>query len=87
MTHGFMKEGAISLIRFMALLSLSLAAINILPFPALDGGRLLFILIELLLGRKIPQKWEAKVHALGYVIILGLILVVTYSDILRLLGL
>lgn len=87
MTHVFMKEGAIPVIRFMALLSLSLAAINILPFPALDGGRLLFILLELLLGRKIPQKWESKVHALGYVIILGLILVVTYSDILRLFGL
>ncbi|MEK7547674.1 MAG: RIP metalloprotease RseP [Patescibacteria group bacterium] len=87
MTHVFMKEGAISIIRFMALLSLSLAAINILPFPALDGGRLLFILIELLLGRKIPQRWESKVHALGYVLILGLILMVTYSDILRLLGL
>lgn len=87
MTHVFVKEGAISVIRFMALLSLSLAAINILPFPALDGGRLLFILIEILMGRRVPQKWEAKVHALGYVLILMLILFVTYSDILRLLGL
>ena len=84
MTHTFVQEGFIPLIRFVAILSLSLAVINILPFPALDGGRLMFLLIEMFTGRRVNQKWEAYVHAFGYLMILMLILVVTYSDILRL---
>jgi regulator of sigma E protease len=84
MTHVFVQEGLIPLLRFVAILSLSLAVINILPFPALDGGRLLFILVEVFTGKKMNQKLEAYVHFLGYVLILGLILAVTYSDILRL---
>lgn len=84
MTHVFVQEGIIPLLRFVAILSLSLAVINILPFPALDGGRLFFILIEFIIGRRIPQKWESYIHALGYVLILILILAVTYSDIMRL---
>ncbi len=83
MTHVFVQEGFMSVLRFVAILSLSLAVINILPFPALDGGRLLFILIELVTGRRVNQKWESYIHALGYVLILLLILAVTYSDILR----
>jgi len=86
LTHVFVQEGAIPVLRFVAILSLSLAVINILPFPALDGGRLLFVLIELVIGRKIDQRWEAMVHMFGYVLILLLILAVTYSDILRLIG-
>ncbi|MBI2634233.1 RIP metalloprotease RseP [Candidatus Peregrinibacteria bacterium] len=84
MTHAFVQEGLIPLIRFVAILSLSLAVINILPIPALDGGRLLFIVIEFIIGRRIPQKWEAYVHAFGYVLIILLILAVTYSDIMKL---
>lgn len=84
MTHVFVQEGIVSLLRFVALLSLSLGVINILPFPALDGGRLLFILIEFIMGKPIPQKWESKIHVIGYVLILFMILAVTYSDILRL---
>ena len=84
MTHTFVQEGFIPLIRFVAILSLSLAVINILPFPALDGGRLLFLIIEMITGRRVNQKWEAYVHAFGYLLILLLLLVVTYSDILRL---
>ncbi len=83
MTHVFVQEGFIPLLRFIAILSLSLAVINILPFPALDGGRLLFILIEFITGRRVNQKWESWVHAFGYVLILLLILVVTYSDLVR----
>lgn len=83
MTHVFVQEGFIPLLRFVAILSLSLAVINILPFPALDGGRLLFILIELIMGRRVNPRWESWVHAFGYVLILLLILVVTYSDLAR----
>lgn len=84
LTHGFVQKGAIPVLQFIAILSLSLAVINILPFPALDGGRLLFVLIELLLGRKVSPKWEAHIHVVGYVLILFLILAVTYSDIVQL---
>lgn len=84
LTHTFVQEGLISLLRFVAILSLSLAVINILPFPALDGGRLLFIIIEFILGRKVNQKWESAIHGLGYLLILFLILVVTYNDIMKL---
>jgi regulator of sigma E protease len=83
MTHGFVQEGFVSILRFVAILSLSLAVINILPFPALDGGRLVFVLVELLAGRRVPQKWESYIHAFGYIFILMLIIAVTYSDILR----
>lgn len=84
MTHVFVQEGFIPLLRFVAILSLSLAVINILPFPALDGGRLLFIIIEFIIGRRVNSKWENWVHAFGYFLIILLILVVTYSDIVRL---
>lgn len=87
MTHVFVQEGFVALMRFMALLSLSLAVINILPFPALDGGRLLFIVFELVSGRKVNQRWEALIHMVGYGLILIFIIAVTYNDILRLIGL
>jgi regulator of sigma E protease len=86
LTYTFVQEGFISLIRFAAILSLSLGVINILPFPALDGGRLLFIIAEFVLGRRINPKMENIIHAIGYGLILLLLLVVTYSDILKLIG-
>ncbi|HLG25413.1 MAG TPA: site-2 protease family protein, partial [Candidatus Gracilibacteria bacterium] len=85
LTHTFVQEGILSLLRFMALLSLSLAIINILPFPALDGGRLFFILVEVVTGRKLGGKFEAWIHAIGFVLLMLLIFAVTYNDILRLL--
>jgi regulator of sigma E protease len=84
LTHVFVQEGFFSILRFMALLSLSLAIINILPFPALDGGRLFFILVEVIVGKKINPKMEAMIHALGFVLLMVLIFAVTYNDILRL---
>ncbi len=84
LTHVFLQQGFISMLRFVAILSLSLGVINILPFPALDGGRLLFIFIEFVIGRRVNQKWESYIHALGYILILLLIFVITYSDIARL---
>ena len=83
MTHGFVQEGFVSILRFVAILSLSLAVINILPIPALDGGRLVFIIVEFIAGRRVPQKWESYIHAFGYIFILMLIFAVTYSDVLR----
>jgi len=82
MTGVFAREGLIPLFRFIALLSISLAVLNILPFPALDGGKLLFIFIEFVVGRKVPMKWENYIHLFGYLLIVALIFAVTYRDIL-----
>lgn len=83
MTHMFVQEGLLALLRFTALLSLSLAVINIIPFPALDGGRLLFLLVEAVRGKRIPPRWEAFIHAFGFILLIGLIFIITYSDILN----
>ena len=68
---------------FAALLSLNLAVLNVLPIPALDGGRLFFILIELVTGKKVNQKYETYAHAIGLIALLGLIVLVTVLDVLR----
>ncbi|MEK7528662.1 MAG: RIP metalloprotease RseP [Patescibacteria group bacterium] len=84
-THTFVKEGFMALIRFAAVLSLSLAVINILPIPALDGGRLFFIIIEAVSGKKISPRIESRIHSLGFVLLILLIILVTYSDISKIL--
>jgi len=83
LTHIFVQEGAMATLRFVALLSLSLAVINILPIPGLDGGRLLFLIVEGIIGRRLDPKYEAYIHSLGMIFLLGLILFVTYKDLLR----
>src|SRR3989339_695873 len=72
------------LINVTAMISLSLAAINILPIPALDGGRLVFVFLEKVLRRPVPVKYEQAAHAIGYILLLALIVVVTGRDILGL---
>jgi regulator of sigma E protease len=72
------------LLQFMALLSLNLALINILPFPALDGGRLLFLIIEKFKGKPVRQSVEAWIHTVGFWLLIMLIIFVTYKDIARL---
>lgn len=72
------------LLQFMALLSLNLALVNILPFPALDGGRILFIIIEKFKGKPVKQSVEAWIHTIGFWLLILLIVIVTYKDIVRL---
>lgn len=79
------KEKILQILNLSGILSLSLAFFNILPIPALDGGRLFFILMEGISGRKISQKIEGHIHSIGMIILLGLILLVTLKDILKLL--
>jgi regulator of sigma E protease len=75
-----LRERFMQFLNLTALLSLSLAVFNILPIPALDGGRLFFILIEGITGRKVNQKFETLVHTIGMALLLGLIVLVTYKD-------
>ncbi len=83
LTHASIQEGFMTYLRLVALLSLSLAALNILPFPALDGGRMLFVLIEMLTGRPVYRRLEVVTNGMGFLLILFLIIAVTLNDILR----
>lgn len=73
------------LINITAMISLSLAAMNVLPIPALDGGRALFVIIESIFRKKVPAKIEQIVHGTGFILLLALILVITWRDIAALL--
>ena len=78
------KFGFVYFLSFIAFLSINLAIINILPFPALDGGRLLFLLIEKIKGSPVSSRISSVVHGAGMAILLTLMLMVTYRDILKL---
>jgi len=71
------------LLRFTAMLSINLAIINILPIPALDGGRILFILIEKLKGSPVSRKFEQRAHNLGFALLISLMVIVTVRDFAR----
>jgi regulator of sigma E protease len=69
------------ILRLSAVLSAALAITNLLPLPALDGGRLLFILIELIRGRRVSPEREGFIHMVGFMVLLGLMLLITVRDI------
>lgn len=73
--------GIIALLSFVALLSLNLAILNTLPFPALDGGRVAVVFAEALLRRPLPQRTLAAVHAAGFAALILLLIVVTVKDV------
>lgn len=80
------SKALIGLLEFTALLSLNLAVVNILPFPALDGGRLLFLVIEGVTRRKVKPELERIVNTVGMAILLGLILLITFNDLQKIFG-
>ena len=80
-----LKEKILEYLNLAGLLSISLAFFNVLPIPALDGGRLFFILIEAITGRRINQKVESYIHAVGMVLLLFLIALITIHDFERIL--
>jgi regulator of sigma E protease len=77
-------RGLAALFSFMALISINLAVLNLLPFPALDGGRIVFSIIEAIRGKQIPPKIATYVNGLGMILLLILMVLVTYQDIVRL---
>ncbi len=80
------RAGLAPTIVWVAFLSLNLAILNILPVPGLDGGRILLVLIEWLRrGKRVSPRVEAMVHLMGLMTILGLVIVVTYFDVVRVL--
>ncbi|MEW6610822.1 MAG: M50 family metallopeptidase [Patescibacteria group bacterium] len=83
LTGQVVQLGFPYVMQFAATLSLNLAILNYLPIPALDGGRVLFTLIEILRGKAVNRKWESITHTVGFALLLLLIAFVTYRDILR----
>ncbi|MFC4775357.1 RIP metalloprotease RseP [Paenibacillus sp. GCM10023252] len=83
-TSQIAEQGVTQLVSWTALLSLYLGIFNLLPVPALDGSRLIFIGVEALRGRPVDPNRESMVHFIGFAMLMLLMLVVTYNDILRL---
>lgn len=82
-TNEAAKSGLMYVVYLAALLSLNLAIINMLPFPALDGGRLLFLVIRLFTGKRVSDATEGKIHFIGICLLFALMIYVTFNDVLR----
>ena len=78
------KSGLESYISFLALLSISLGVLNLLPIPVLDGGHLMYYLVEMLVGRPVPEKIQMFGYQLGLFVILGVMMLALYNDFSRL---
>lgn len=84
LTYSSVQEGLMTYLRLVALLSLSLAILNVLPLPALDGGRLLFVLVEMVIRRPLNQQFELITNAVGFFLLIGLIIIITFNDVIHL---
>lgn len=83
LTGRVARLGFSHLMQFAAMLSINLAILNILPFPALDGGRVLFLIIEKLRGRPLQRRVEEWAHTAGFALLMLLVIFVTYKDVAR----
>jgi len=81
LTGQVVKLGLSYILQFAALLSINLGIINLLPIPALDGGRLLFLIIEKFKGRPVKQSLEARIHQIGFVLLMCLMAFIILRDI------
>jgi regulator of sigma E protease len=80
------NQGLLAVIHFFGIVSVNLAVVNVLPFPALDGGRIIFVLYELIFRKKANEKFEVAVNNLGMLILLTLLLLITVGDVGRLIS-
>ncbi len=78
------KQSLQNLLPLMAFISINLGIFNLLPIPALDGGRLLFILLEMIFRKPVPQKYESVVHTVGFILLIGFMLLIVAKDVLSL---
>ncbi|MBX6394667.1 MAG: RIP metalloprotease RseP [Alicyclobacillaceae bacterium] len=78
------KQGLMNLLTLTAILSINLGIINLLPIPALDGSRLMFLLVEALRGRPVDPHKESMVHLVGFALLMVIVVLVTYKDVTRL---
>jgi regulator of sigma E protease len=77
------KIGFIYVVQLAALISLNLGIVNLLPFPALDGGRILFLVVRLFTGKRISDKVEGRIHLIGLLLLIGLMIYITVIDVDR----
>lgn len=75
-----------AVLEFIGVLTLTLGVINVLPFPALDGGRLMFVGIEAIFRKRISPKFEAAVNTIGFFILISLIVLISFNDIARIIS-
>ncbi len=83
LTGQVARMGFVYVLQFTALLSINLAIINFLPFPALDGGRVLFLIIEKIKGSPVKREVEAVIHNIGFALLMILVLIVTFKDVAK----
>jgi regulator of sigma E protease len=87
LTGEVAQAGLSPLLEFAAFLSINLAIINLLPLPALDGGRIVFVLLEWMRrGKRVPARIEGMIHMAGFALLIAFILLVTYQDIIRIIS-
>ena len=80
---GDASQGGMGILFWLtALLSINIGFFNLLPFPALDGGRIIFVLLEVI-GIKVNKRFEEKFHMVGMIILFGLIILITFNDVLN----
>lgn len=78
------SDSVLYVLNLVALLTINLGVFNLLPLPALDGGRLLFVIIEWLRGKPVSREKEGLVHTIGFLILIGFMIFVSYKDIIKL---
>lgn len=78
------KTGFWTFVSFLAMINLHLGILNLLPFPALDGGRLILVVFEIIFRKRLPERWEQYIHLVGFALLIALLLAVTWKDIIRL---
>ena len=87
LTGEIVKTGIANLLSFAAVISLNLGIINIFPIPAMDGGRIVFVLLEWVRrGKRVSPKTEGMIHTIGFMLLMLVFLVISYHDILRIIS-
>jgi len=86
-TGELAKKGVGPVLEFAAIISLILGLVNLFPIPALDGGRIVFVLLEWVRrGKRVSPRTEGLIHAIGFFLLIGVMVVVTYQDIIRIIS-
>ena len=85
-SKGVAQEGFLAILQFMAILSINLSILNLLPLPALDGGRLMFVAFEAITKKRVKPAVEQVIHLVGIIALIGLMVLVTVNDVRRLIG-
>jgi len=86
LTSQIVQYGIVEVIQFIGFLSVTLALINVLPIPALDGGRLMFVTLEAIRRKRIEPEKESFVHFIGFVLLILLMIILSYNDIVRIIS-